>query len=519
MNQIRNNGLQRWVLLGAFTILFCIVSSEAKAIGVSYKTLNVNFHGYFESNLIFRDTSGFQNGFMNDLEVIQQRNTLKFDVDVHPELRLGSFSLDKFHFTYRGAYDTIFDITSSDRYDDIQKQNGPSRFDLGLDDIQVENDLREAFLDVVYSGSLGTAFLRPGRQIISWGETMGVTIIDSINPSDNSFQMFFLNPDDLKIPLWMVRLNYNLPPMKLMYLNIDFLVIPEIRPIQFGPLDESMASPYVSILPFAMFGEFGIIPKYDVPTNNTAFALKLTADIGSNLSVSAVYLKHLAGSPGLTVTNFGLDLSQPFLVRAKAELTFNMTETYGGFFNYYFELLDIVLNGEIGYTTHEPVPLPLYAPDFFRTDDRIPLGVRLYRIKPVTRWMLGFGKDLRWRWFSDTNVNFVFQWIHTSYGDWEDVFTDQWEEIVNETYDKDSDLFVSMLNWYWMHSKINPVIAFMADPRGNFMSQTSVTWTINTNWYAKVAGQAFWGKKDTKSAFRGFVDGPSELTFKVGFQW
>ena len=141
----------------------------------------------------------------------------------------------------------------------------------------------------------------------------------------------------------------------------------------------------------------------------------------------------------------------------------------------------------------------------------VPEAIVTYRMKPVLKWMLGFGKDLRWRWFSPANLNWGVQWIHTRYGEWEEIFD-------ASPLARDTDLFVTMLNWWWFHSAINPTIVFMAETTGNYMSQTSVLWTINSNWYAKVAGQAFWGNRDSKSLFALQIN-TSELTFKVGFQW
>jgi hypothetical protein len=517
VNQRKQKGLTKWALLGVITTMFGMFSPEAKAVEVSYKQLDVAFHGYFEVNWILRDTTGWQDEFMYPTEGIQQRNTLKFDLDIHPGWELGPFSLDKIHMTYRGAYDSIFDIRS-DRYRNIREKGGPSKFDFGKIDIRLENDLREVFFDVVYTGALGSGFVRPGRQLISWGEVIGVTIIDVINPPDNSFQLFFLNPDDLKQPLWMIRTNYSLPPMKFLYLNVDFLAIPEIRPLQLAPLDQSMDAPYASITPFAALPEAGVkLIRYEVPTNNWAFGVKVTGDIGPNLSVSAVYLKHLGGTPGLVLQNLGLDFSDPNLfVPQEALLSFFMTETVGGFFNYYFQPLDIIVQGEIGRTNNVPVALPILSPDLEFGDDSpipglVPSKITTFRMKPVTKWMLGFAKDLRWRWFSAANIVWGVQWIHTRYG--------EWEELFNESpIAKDTDLFVTMFQWWWFHSKIQPSIIFMAETTENFMSQTSVLWTINKNWYAKVAGQAFWGKEGTKSQFALTLD-TSELTFKVGFQW
>jgi len=117
-------------------------------------------------------------------------------VDTFFGLKYGDFKFDKAHLTFRGAYDTIFNMRY-DEYKDIRKER-LNRFTYGLYDIEYEADLREASVDFTYEGDYGAGFLRLGRQLVSWGETAGLTILDNINPADNSYQMFFLNPDDLQ---------------------------------------------------------------------------------------------------------------------------------------------------------------------------------------------------------------------------------------------------------------------------------------------------------------------------------
>jgi hypothetical protein len=84
VNQLKLNSMTRWVLLGVITTMFGMLPSEAKAVEASYKQLSVAFHGYVESNWILRDTTGWQDEFMYPTEGVQQRTTLKFDLDIHP---------------------------------------------------------------------------------------------------------------------------------------------------------------------------------------------------------------------------------------------------------------------------------------------------------------------------------------------------------------------------------------------------------------------------------------------------
>ncbi|MFH2047254.1 MAG: hypothetical protein ABIK92_19170, partial [Pseudomonadota bacterium] len=62
-----------------------------------------SFHGYLESNIVLRDVNGAQYGFFDQTEAVQQRNTLKFDVDIDPDIDMGPFRVEKVHLTFRGA--------------------------------------------------------------------------------------------------------------------------------------------------------------------------------------------------------------------------------------------------------------------------------------------------------------------------------------------------------------------------------------------------------------------------------
>lgn len=47
--------------------------------------------------------------------------------------------------------------------------------------------------------------LRVGRQIVNWGESLAFRVADVISPNDSRFNLFFLDPQDSRIPQWMVQ--------------------------------------------------------------------------------------------------------------------------------------------------------------------------------------------------------------------------------------------------------------------------------------------------------------------------
>ncbi len=55
----------------------------------------------------------------------------------------------------------------------------------------------------------GPVFVRAGRQILAWGETDIFRLLDNINPLDDSFGGFFIDLDERRLPLDMVRGSYH----------------------------------------------------------------------------------------------------------------------------------------------------------------------------------------------------------------------------------------------------------------------------------------------------------------------
>jgi hypothetical protein len=479
------------VLILAVMLWFPLSSAHA---------VEVEFHGYFESNLILRDTDGFSNGFMDNVDAVQQRNTLKFDVDVYLRQQLGPISLDKVHLTYRGAYDSIFSLT--DRYDDVRKEYRPTKWDYGLNDIKTENDLREATFDLVYDG-FGYGFIRPGRQIVQWGQSSPLTVVNIVNPADNSFQMFFLNPDDLKIPTWMVRTNYSLPPMASVNLNFDLLWVWDTRPQQFAPLDVSKDAPYAFV--FEGLGPLPVAEEF--ARSRDEFGAEITADIGADASVSLMFYSGINDTPAMELGDLVFLPGPPFIAPTRVFFTHPWTKTYGGEFNWYLSPpFDLVLKGEFAHT--KDAPLGVVVPTGM-VDGRL----IMYELTDMNKWMLGIDKNVWMHWLSNSMVNLGFMYMGRHVDDWEDAWDD------TGTIEEFNHVLGFNMNWYHLSGKINPMIFVMYDTEGCWMTRAQVKWVINKNWYAFIQQQSFYGDTDNKGQFASMIDVIGELTFKIGFQW
>ena len=366
-----------------------------------------------------------------------------------------------------------------------------------------------------------------------------------------------MNPDDLKIPLYMGRLNYNLPSIidKLM-VNLDFVLIPDIRPQQWSVLAGNFEAPYISNHPFAaffgpqslflralglgdlvdqgltvpvLFDALGIDIREDVDTNNWEWGGRATFDIGSNLSVSASYFEGISDIPGFEFGDW-----KPFTVvtgikiplATRVLLKHPWTKTYGGSFNWYVPPpFDLVFKGEFGRTENVPIMLWVSTLDIELGPD-IPVKdwtIRGYVTKPVNSFMLGIDKNLWLRWFSSSMVNFGFQYVYKQICDWEPRLE------LSPLSDEYSHIFTFLVNWWWWHGKINPMIFLMYDTENNLMVQGNIGWTISKHFYTKLSLQSFWGDSDwypkgnntdfSKSGFAPFVTSTGEITAKFGFQW
>ncbi len=96
-----------------------------------------------------------------------------------------------------------------------------------LDDYEWEVDFREVFVQGSPTASLD---LKLGRQIVNWGRSDTLRVLDVINPLD-SREPGLVDIEDLRLPLSMVRIDYypDWVPQGLGDWGLQLLVIPEFR--------------------------------------------------------------------------------------------------------------------------------------------------------------------------------------------------------------------------------------------------------------------------------------------------
>jgi hypothetical protein len=129
----------------------------------------------------------------NRLAVARETLQLSFDYTPSPELA--------FHGVFRGVWEPRYRI-------DAFASDG-SRFGRDVLDRNFYDEppswgepIRELWAQWSPSGSHS---IRVGRQIVNWGESLAFRVADVINPNDSRFNLFFLDPQDSRIPQWMVQ--------------------------------------------------------------------------------------------------------------------------------------------------------------------------------------------------------------------------------------------------------------------------------------------------------------------------
>ncbi|MGH7822697.1 MAG: DUF1302 family protein, partial [Candidatus Binatia bacterium] len=94
----------------------------------------------------------------------------------------------------------------------------------------------------------GPFFARVGKQNLSWGETDGLRLLDVINPLDNFFGLTFDEDiDEKRIPLWMVRANYQVIDLlgPLASVGLETFWVPGVIDTTQGPVPlQSFMHPY-----------------------------------------------------------------------------------------------------------------------------------------------------------------------------------------------------------------------------------------------------------------------------------
>lgn len=189
-------------------LLFPGTDSAAKRL--DSRTFPSSGSGHLRQNRFFMEAE-----FNHDLGALQKRGFGPLALLDSLPFRIRGL---KYHMVFRGEYDGIYDWGPVEYSTAVQMKDLGSNPATGgiLDIAKARQRLRhygsdrERLFQAYVEGSVGELFIRAGRQILSWGATDGFRLLDNINPVDSSFGGFLISLDERRVPLDMLRLQYNI---------------------------------------------------------------------------------------------------------------------------------------------------------------------------------------------------------------------------------------------------------------------------------------------------------------------
>lgn len=125
----------------------------------------------------------------------------------------------EFRYKFNSKWDAL--ISASGFYDAIYRIKGRSEYNQDtLDSYESELELREIYLRGVITDNFD---IKLGRQIVVWGKSDSIRVVDVLNPLDFR-EPGMVDIEDLRLPVTMLKADYYFSDW-----NLSAIVIPEIR--------------------------------------------------------------------------------------------------------------------------------------------------------------------------------------------------------------------------------------------------------------------------------------------------
>jgi len=305
-----------------------------------------------------------------------------------------------------GFYDALYDVGPERYRQNLAKTKQPGvesalysegySYEQALDNTGRRRDGREYYgrrtrVNEAYLNlAKGPAFLRIGRQAISWGEADTIGLLDANNPFD-----ILLTPgvqmdlDEARIPLWTLRTTYalfsNWGPLSSAFVdaywvpgwldtNTGYVPIPSVSPYSQPPIQP----PAIQV--------FDKRPRYE--TGNSRRGVKLQTVVNTDYNASLWFYRTFQLVPVPVMA--GISEGGKYITTV---LNHGLTNVIGGSLSFYSPKLDSIVRSELELFNDEPAFLAYKAIGAV-VEDGFPEGVRgTYDTVNVLRGELGFDKN------------------------------------------------------------------------------------------------------------------------------
>ena len=242
------------------------------------------------------------------------RNVLQLEADWWPH------DVVRLRGIFRGAYHAEL---KGDRYAQIPGFDAPRSYNNNdkikrrnmryvRDNYYNEAEIRELYLDIYASDRLS---FRVGRQQVAWGSTGTARLLDVVNPINASWHFAsFENFEDVRVPLWMIKVLYDIPALDG---SIEAIWIPAIEP---DPSD-------LVTLPLTFVGAWGLpiapLNEFDSTLTITKKVFKLPRRDLKDSRVGVRWNGNLGGVNYTLVYYWTHLVSPPIPVSAQQEIALN----------------------------------------------------------------------------------------------------------------------------------------------------------------------------------------------------
>ena len=305
-----------------FIVLLTASSASATTVMVGGKPLT--FFGQFSQSIQY----GWHDDFDTYYGINSAITTLIAEGDYKPAENV------KLYTMLFLSGDSAYYLRSGDKWQERGFQRSASNNAWDTDWYQVLKELHVTWTP-------GDFLLRAGKQIISWGELLGVRVLDVINPSDGHRGPADIEFETSIVPVWMLRADYRLPYTSSLFseINLQFFYDPRADKAIYttGPNGTDWGGiwfPYIAVSPGVLVGSQNVNLHHSDGWTDPTIGFRIQGKIGDSLaSLNFLYGRDYTALPQGAPTIAG---AEPFgavtVLHANSDTAFPIRRLIGGMF-------------------------------------------------------------------------------------------------------------------------------------------------------------------------------------------
>ncbi len=403
------------------------------------------------------------------------RNTLQLEWDLKLAKNLSIYGIT------RGVYDGAFDLDHSTP-------------EVPREDINNHLLLREIHLHTSVDDFLaGKLDFSIGKQQVVWGESDAIRLTDVVNPLDITWRYTFTEWEDIRIPLWLLRMIYSpyVPVGPIQDFNVELVYIPfQYESLKSAPPGHNWAIPTPpSPIPVRIVDHK---PSAD-QLRNGEIGMRVQGKIGGwDMSLYDFYTRD--DNPIGTFKGFTL---RPLAINVA--LDYKQLNIIGFTFNKEATPIDSIIRGEFSYTLGQPYS-DVSEPDMVEEKDTFQL-------------MLGLDRPTMCRWLNPNHSFFISaQFFDRIIMNYDDDLVSGW----GRTLHRHMMVTSLLINTAYRYETIKPQILGVWCYDGNGFVQPKVEYVYG-DWWTFTVGATFIRGSDPLEPPWGWYDKNDEVFFMVKF--